>query len=145
MKTIFLAEDDPDDREFFEDALKRVSIPTVLTLSNDGVELMGNLKILTQHPPPHLIFLDLNMPKMDGFQCLQEIRNTPKYKEIPIVIFSTTNSDEAVNKTYDLGANFFIRKPPSFALLIKAIEKMLTTEMWEVPNRSKEFFFITIE
>lgn len=67
MKTIFLAEDDADDREFFEDALKRLSIPTVLTLSNDGIELMSNLEILTHHPPPHVIFLDLNMPKKDGF------------------------------------------------------------------------------
>jgi len=82
MKNIFLAEDDADDRMFFEDALKEVTIPTELTLSNNGLELMSNLEALTLHPPPHVIFLDLNMPFKDGFQCLQEIRNTVNTTQI---------------------------------------------------------------
>lgn len=141
---IFLAEDDADDRMFFEDALKEVTIPTQLTLSNNGLELMSNLETLTQHPPPHVIFLDLNMPFKDGFQCLQEIRSTSKLKDIPVAIFSTTASDDAINKTYELGASCYICKPPSFPLLVKTITTVLNREMWQVPQPSKEKYFLTI-
>ncbi|MCM4167406.1 Response regulator rcp1 [Arenibacter antarcticus] len=144
MKNIFLADDDADDREFFIDALKKVAIPTDLTLANNGLELMENLEVLTQHPPPHVIFLDLNMPLKDGFQCLHEIRNTPKLKNIPVVIFSTSDNDISVNKTYEQGANYYIRKPASFQLLIKSIEKVLVLEMWPSPRTPKENYILSI-
>tara|TARA_R110002049_G_scaffold68166_2_gene176858 strand:- start:1367 stop:1804 length:438 start_codon:yes stop_codon:yes gene_type:complete len=144
MKTIFLADDDEDDRDFFTDALKEVSLPTDLTQSNNGLELMKNLDILIQHPPPHVIFLDLNMPLKDGFQCLQEIRNTPKLKDIPVVIFSTSASDISVDKTYELGANYYVQKPSSFQLLVKSIEKVLTLEMWPSPRPKKENYILSI-
>ncbi|MCW3074217.1 MAG: response regulator [Flaviaesturariibacter sp.] len=144
MKNIFLAEDDADDRNFFEDALQQVTIPTHLTLANNGLELMNNLKTVTEPPPPHIVFLDLNMPLKDGFQCLEEIRNTPKIKGIPVVIFSTTASEDAVNKTYELGANYYICKPRSFDLLVKAIQTVLSLEMWQEPQPRKEKFVLSI-
>jgi len=144
MKNIFLADDDTDDRMFFEDALKKVTIPTHLTLANDGLELMSNLETVIEPPPPDVIFLDLNMPRKNGFQCLEEIRNTSKLKDIPIVIFSTTTNDDAVNKTYQHGANHYICKPPSFELLVKAIETVLTLEMWQKPQPPKEKFVLVI-
>ncbi len=140
MKNIFLADDDADDRMFFEDALKQLPIPTQLTLSNDGLELMSNLETVV----PDVIFLDLNMPRKNGFQCLEEIRNTPKLNDIPIVIFSTTANEDAVNKTYQLGANYYICKPHSFELLVKAIETVLTLEMLLKPQPPKENFILTI-
>lgn len=145
MKNIFLADDDADDREFFIEALKQVGIPADLTLSINGLELMNNLEILIQHPPPHVIFLDLNMPLKDGFECLQEIRNTPKLKEIPVVIFSTSDNNISVNKTYEQGANYYIRKPASFQLLVKAIETVLAIEMWQVPRPLKENYILAID
>jgi len=142
MKIIFLADDDADDRKFFEDALKKVTIPTNLTLASDGLELMSNLEKVIEPPPPDVIFLDLNMPRKNGFQCLEEIRNTPKLKDIPIVIFSTTTNEEAVNKTYQHGANYYVCKPTSFQLLIKAVETVLTIEMWQQPQPAKEEFVL---
>ena len=144
MKIIFLADDDADDRMFFEDALKKVIIPTQLTLSNDGLELMSNLEKVIEPPPPDVIFLDLNMSRKNGFECLEEIRNTPKLKDIPVIIFSTTASDDVVNKTYEHGANHYICKPQSFELLVKAIETVLTLEMWLKPQPPKEKFVLTI-
>jgi len=140
MKNIFLADDDADDRMFFEDALNQLPIPTQLTLSNDGLELMSNLETVV----PDVIFLDLNMPRKNGFQCLEEIRNTTKLKDIPIVIFSTTVNEDAVNKTYQLGANYYICKPSSFELLVKSIETVLTLEMLMKPQPPKEKFILTI-
>jgi len=142
MKIIFLADDDADDRKFFEDALKKVTIPTNLTLASDGLELMSNLETVIEPPPPDIIFLDLNMPRKNGFECLEEIRNSPKFKDIPIVIFSTTANEVAVNKTYEYGANHYICKPPSFVLLIKAVETVLALEMWQKPQPSKEEFVL---
>jgi CheY-like chemotaxis protein len=143
IKNVFLADDDADDRMFFADALKKVTIPTHLTLANDGLELMSNLETVIEPPPPDVIFLDLNMPRKNGFQCLEEIRNTKKLKNIPIVIFSTTANDDAVNKTYQHGANHYICKPHSFEILVKAIETVLSIEMWQKPQPSKEKFVLT--
>lgn len=132
MKTIILAEDDADDREFFEEALKEISIETTLTTVKDGAELMTVLdENLNEPPPPHVIFLDLNMPRKNGIECLKEIRETPKLKNIPVVIFSTSAFPTAIETSYSLGANCFIRKPNSHQLLKKAIETVLALNLWE--------------
>ncbi len=131
MKNIFLAEDDADDRMFFEDALNAINISSQLTLSNNGLELMKNLETLTAHPPPDVIFLDLNMPLKNGIECLKEIRETPKLKDIPIVVFSTTASESMVEKTYSLGANCYVCKPNSHQSLKKTIEAVLELDLWE--------------
>lgn len=127
-KRIFLAEDDADDRMFFEDVLKEVSISTNLVMADDGVELM-NVLDESVPPPPDVIFLDLNMPRKNGFECLKEIRQTAKLREIPVIIFSTSDNAQAIDKTYSLGANFYMQKPRSFALLKKAIETVLSKDL----------------
>jgi len=124
MKNIFLADDDPDDVMFFEDALTSLSVPTQLTIANDGVELMTTLDD-TVPPPPDAIFLDLNMPLKTGIECLAEIRNDPKLKDIPVVIFSTSENTKIIDTTYSLGANYYVVKPRSFDMLKKAIQTIL--------------------
>lgn len=123
-KFIFLADDDADDCMLFEDALREVSTSTELTTANDGVELI-NLMETAVPPPPDVIFLDLNMPRKNGFECLEQIRKTKKWASIPVVIFSTTGQEEMVKKVYEQGANFFIRKPGSFPKLKLAIQQIL--------------------
>lgn len=144
LRIVFLADDDADDRMFFEDALKQVNIPTQLTLANDGLELMQSLETIAEPPPPHVIFLDLNMPRKNGFQCLEEIRDNPNLKDIPVVIFSTTASNDAIDEAYRKGANYFICKPHTFALLVKTIEIVLAIEMWQQPHPVKEEFLLEI-
>jgi len=124
IKNIFLADDDIYDRELFQDALQELCTQSQLTCAEDGVELMTTLDE-TVPPPPYAIFLDLNMPGKNGYECLTEIKNTHKLKDIMVVIFSTTASQHAIEKTYSLGANYYISKPSSFALLKKAIETVL--------------------
>jgi CheY-like chemotaxis protein len=131
-KYIFLADDDEDDCMLFEDALKEVDDRTELRTANDGAELMNILE--TRIPPaPDVIFLDLNMPKKNGFECLAEIRNSQKFKDIPVVIFSTTGEEEAINRLYDQGANYFIRKPGSYPKLKMVIQKILAID-WPKKN-----------
>ena len=123
-KSIFLADDDADDCMLFEDALREVSESIALTTANDGAELIHLMKT-TVPPPPDVIFLDLNMPKKNGFECLEYIRQTEQWKDIPIVVFSTTGQEEMVKKVYEQGANYFIRKPGSFPKLKQAIRQVL--------------------
>ncbi|CAG5068270.1 Response regulator rcp1 [Dyadobacter sp. CECT 9623] len=123
-KSIFLADDDADDCMLFEDALREVSDSTELITANDGVELISLMET-TVPPPPDVIFLDLNMPRKNGFECLEQIRNTKAWERIPVVIFSTTGQEEMVRKVYQGGANFFIRKPGSFPKLKQAIKQVL--------------------
>ena len=143
MKYIILTDDDTDDCELFQDAVKELSIQTKLSILENGVALMATLEE-TVPPPPDVIFLDLNMPLKNGYEALIEIRNTPKLKGIPIVIFSTTASDDAVNKTYEYGANYYICKPSSFSLLVKVIETVLALEMWQTPQTPKEKYLLKI-
>ena len=126
-KYIFLVDDDEDDCLLFEDALREVCDTTELRTANDGVELMDILE--NKMPPtPDVIFLDLNMPKKNGMECLTEIRNDRKFKDIPVVIFSTSGEEETINRLYDQGANFYIKKPGSFPKLKQAIQYILAVD-----------------
>jgi CheY-like chemotaxis protein len=123
-RSIFLADDDADDCMLFEDALREVSCSADLTMASDGIELI-DLMESTVPGSPDLIFLDLNMPRRNGFECLELIRNKKQWKDIPVVIFSTNGQEDTVRKVYEQGANYFIRKPGSFQKLKQAIRQIL--------------------
>lgn len=142
IKNIFLSDDDADDCMLFSEALQELYSEgeARLTIANDGVKLMEVLD-KTVPPPPEVIFLDLNMPRKNGFECLQEIRTTPKLQEIPIVIFSTSSNSDIVDRSYDHGANYYICKPKSYPLLKKTIEYVLSfdgSKLGQRPER-KDF------
>jgi CheY-like chemotaxis protein len=143
MKNILLADDDADDRLFFEDALNEVGIPARLTIACNGLELMTNLDSISE-PPPLIIFLDLNMPRKNGFECLEEIRNSPRLKHIPVIIFSTTSHEDAISTTFLKGANHYISKPSSFTLLVKAIATVLAKDMLTEDPPTREEFVLKI-
>lgn len=143
-KKIFLAEDDADDRFFFEDALKALNLQTELAMAEDGEELMIALEE-TVPPIPYVIFLDLNMPRKNGFECLKEIRESDKLKDIPVVVLSTSDHENIIESTYSLGANLYIRKPSSYLLLRKAIEIVLTTDLIIGGQISKEKYYLDVK
>jgi CheY-like chemotaxis protein len=135
----FLADDDDDDRLLFEDALRELSRDTSLTMATDGVDLMEKLQE-TVPPPPSVIFLDINMPRKNGFECLAEMKQIEKFRAIPVVIFSTSNEDSTIDRTYRQGANFYIHKPRSFEKLKSAIQQIITID-WSLqtmqPSKEK--------
>lgn len=124
-KSIFLADDDGDDCLLFEDALREIDLHTQLTTAADGIQLMDILKN-TVSRLPDVIFLDLNMPCKNGFECLQEIKESPVWRFIPIIIFSTSAQPDTIDQVYEQGANYYICKPGTFPLLKKAIEYVLS-------------------
>lgn len=143
-KSIFLTDDDDDDCMMFIDALKELSIDNQLIIANDGVELMNALENMVP-PPPYVIFLDLNMPRKNGFECLKEMKQTPKLKDIPIVIFSTTCTPDVVDRTYHAGANYYVCKPNSFPLLIKALENVLSLDMNQLHKQPERNQFVLLD
>jgi len=138
-KRIFLADDDDDDCLMFRDALKELGIESHLVIASDGAELMSTLDD-TVPPPPYVIFLDLNMPRKNGFDCLKEMRRTPKLKDIPVVIFSTSCAVEIIDKTYHEGANYYVCKPNSFVNLKKTIDNIFSLDINDLqtqPDRNQ--------
>lgn len=126
---VLLADDDEDDRHFFKEAFEEIKIKTQVNTVNDGVELM-NLLSNPDTPLPNILFLDLNMPRKGGLDCLAEIKTFSHLKDIPIVIYSTSSSEEDIEETFVRGANVYIKKPSDFAVL-KSILKEVITINWQ--------------
>ena len=122
---LLLADDDIDDCTFFEDALEELSISATLLTVNDGVQLMNFLSAKSDNLPDAL-FLDLNMPRKSGFECLSEIKLIDKLKDLPVIIFSTSLNIEVVDLLYQKGANYYIRKPGEYDKLKKVILEAVT-------------------
>lgn len=128
-----MADDDEDDRLMAKEAFEENKLFNTLQFVNDGEELMNYLNKKDKYhehnaPTPGLILLDLNMPKKDGRTALKEIKATPELKRIPIVVMTTSKSDEDIIKTYDLGVSSFISKPVTFESLVEVIKTM--TSYW---------------
>jgi CheY-like chemotaxis protein len=123
---ILLADDDADDRSFFENALKEIPINTRLTTVNDGEQLMDYLSKNSEQLPD-VLFLDLSMPRKGGFECLTEMKDNIKLKDIPIVMFSTSYTQDfnyelgMIGVLYKLGVQDYIRKPGTIAQLKELI------------------------
>lgn len=121
---ILIAEDDADDRFLLETAFNENGFAEQLYFVPDGVELMRFLNKGKEEAQPSFILLDLNMPKKDGREVLGEIKSNPLLKDIPVVIFSTTNNEQEMKRCYQLGANSYITKPNSYHHLLEIIAQL---------------------
>ncbi|MES2775553.1 MAG: response regulator [Bacteroidota bacterium] len=122
---LLFADDDMDDCTFFEDALNELPISATLSTVNDGIQLMNYLSAKSGDLPD-VLFLDLNMPRKSGFECLSEIKLIDKLKHLPVVIFSTSFNSEVVELLYQRGAHYYIRKPGAYDQLKKVILEAIT-------------------
>lgn len=126
--TILMADDDEDDCMLAREALGESRLANNLHIVQDGEELLdylyrrGQYAEASNSPRPGLILLDLNMPKKDGREALREIKIDPHLRRIPIVILTTSKSEEDICRSYDLGANSFIIKPITFSSLVEVMK-----------------------
>jgi len=142
--TILIADDDEDDRLLAEDALRENRLVNDLRFVEDGEELMDYLKQRgkfsdpNQAPKPGLILLDLNMPRKDGREALEEIKSDEQLRRIPVVILTTSKAEEDILNTYDLGVNSFITKPVTFDGLVELMQLLgrYWFEIVELPGSS---------
>jgi two-component system response regulator len=126
---ILIAEDDADDRFLFKTAFEEKGYKDKIEFVENGIELWKFLENISEKPPrekiyPSFILLDLNMPKKDGREVLREIKQHPEFRKIPVVVFTTTNSENEVKRCYELGANTYVVKPVSFDSLLKVVEEI---------------------
>ena len=141
--TLLLAEDDPDDLLLARQALEKSRLASDLRCVEDGEELLDYLRRRGKYadpkhsPRPGLILLDLNMPRKDGREALREIKGDPRLRAIPIVVLTTSKSDEDVARTYNLGVNSYITKPARFSALVEVMQAIgkYWFEIVELPGR----------
>ncbi len=128
--TILMADDDPDDCMLAREALAESRLPNDLHVVSDGEELMdylyrrGKYSAPGSAPRPGLILLDLNMPKKDGREVLQELKSDPALRQIPVLVLTTSKAEEDIQRSYYLGANSYITKPVTFSSLIEVMQTL---------------------
>jgi CheY-like chemotaxis protein len=134
---ILLADDDPDDRDMTRRALDKNGLPHEFYSVTDGEDLLDFLHHRGKHAPPALsptpglILLDLNMPKKDGREALAEIKADRALRRIPVVVMTTSKSEQDIFRTYDLGSNSFISKPITLVALAE-VTKILGKYWFEI-------------
>ena len=142
---ILLADDDESDRLLFKEAFAELKVNSIVQTVNDGVQLMEwlnrkNIRL------PHLLFLDLNMPRKNGLECLKEIKRNEKLKTISIAIYSTSDNEKDMDETFLNGANVYITKPNDFNTLKQVLEKaVMTTHQYQDKLMKRENFLLRIQ
>ena len=124
LLNVYLADDDCDDRTFFSDALREIPLSSKIFEFNNGVDLMADL-LSSSIEKPDVIFLDLKMPMMDGFECLSEIRDLAKYANTPVIIYSTSYHPKEIDRLKEMGASLYLQKPSSYNQLKTLLHKCL--------------------
>ena len=122
-KDCILIEDDQDDQEIFLMALEKANAQTNCVIANDGVEGLKALSDLSYSP--QYIFVDINMPKMNGIECLRQIRKLDHLRDSRVIMYSTSSDAGIARQCKDLGADDFLTKPPGFAPLVAFLTNIL--------------------
>ncbi len=126
---ILLVEDNPGDARLTEEALREGKVHSNLNHVENGIEALAFLRQEGEYadaPRPDLVFLDLNLPRMDGREVLHEIKNDPDLKRIPVVILTSSGAEQDILSTYELHANCYITKPvdmQGFLTVVKSVEE----------------------
>jgi CheY-like chemotaxis protein len=129
-KIILLVEDNPDDEELTRMALKENNITNTVVVARDGVEAVDYLFSTGSHAGsdpsslPALILLDLKLPKMDGLEVLQRIRDNERTKLLPVVILTSSKEEQDIVASYKLGCNSYVRKPVDFSQFVEATRQL---------------------
>lgn len=140
-KIIFHADDDQDDRLLFLEAAAELDLQLEVHQAEDGQKL---LDYLYRNPSeiPEIVFLDINMPVKNGFECLKEIRNAEnRLKHLRIIMLSTSSSPENIELSYELGADFYAVKPSTFQGLKRLLASIMSLD-WSISKTNKEKFLL---
>ena len=135
--TVFYTDDDNEDIEFFKEVTSMLPNSPQVVSHNSGSKLLDAL--VNPPPHPHIVFLDLNMPGINGFEVLQRVRENQHLAHLPVVIFTTSSDERTIEKSRDLGASFFLPKSSSYPELKKSIQHALSID-WNSFNPNSDQF-----
>lgn len=127
IRCILLIDDDEDEYLILRDAVHMIEPDVTVAYETEYKE------DTIEESHPDLILLDINMPKKDGYECLKEIRNS-HFKDLPVIMYSTSDNQQSIRKAYETGANFYITKPTSFQVFLTAIRDLLCMKWRECPG-----------
>jgi CheY-like chemotaxis protein len=133
---VFLADDDEDDRDFFQEAIKKLNIGSSVIMVDDGEKAIRHFKSVKTMPD--FAFLDINMPVKNGFECLKYIKELYPGNNSHVIILSTSVAEKDINLSYELGASAYIQKPGSFLELTQYLDYCLN----ELPFSLKREHFL---
>jgi two-component system response regulator len=144
--TILMADDDPDDRQMTKEAFEEARLANELRFVEDGIELLDYLNRRGKYadpassPAPSLILLDLNMPRKDGREALEEIKADPRFRAIRVVILTTSKAEADIVRSYNLSAASYITKPVTFEALVDVIRTLgkYWLEIVELPSNGDD-------
>jgi CheY-like chemotaxis protein len=138
MINLLLADDDKDDRLFFDIALSEIDIPTQLHKVTDGEKLMTYLSIHI-FTLPDILFLDLNMPRKTGQECLSDIKSDSRLCQLPVIIYSTCLQEDLADSLYELGAHYYIQKTdiPGLQNILRTILTLQQQKKLSRPDRTR--------
>jgi DNA-binding response OmpR family regulator len=136
IHSIVLAEDNLEQCFFFQKALKEIEHNSQLTIVHDG----DNLIALLERFLPDILFLDLSMPCKDGMQCIKEIRDNNLYDGLPIVVFSVSKQNTAIQTAYGFGANLYFVKPNEYSELVSSLKSILSINWTNLKSITEKHF-----
>lgn len=129
-KTILLVEDNPDDEALTTRALRKAKIVNEIVVARDGAQAVDYLFAEGQYAgrdlsqPPSVVLLDLKLPKLSGLEVLKRMRSDPRTRLIPTVVLTSSSEDEDMLKSYEFGANSYVRKPVEFGAFVEAVGQL---------------------
>src|SRR5262245_40320036 len=129
---ILLVEDNPNDAELTQRALRKVKLGTKVAIARDGAEAIEDL--MGNKPKPKVVFLDLKLPKIDGIEVLRRTREDSRTRSIPVVVLTSSQEERDISECYKLGVNSYVVKPVEFDRFYKAVGDLAT--YWLVLNKS---------
>jgi CheY-like chemotaxis protein len=130
---VLIIDDDDDDRILLREALEEVGCRPLCLAASDGYEALKSLRN-ADYPKPEVIFLDLNMPRVNGIQCLRELKKDKSLQNIPVIIYTTSKQESDKEQTKTLGAAFFLTKPTSFNKLCQILLQLFETKILPEAN-----------
>lgn len=139
LKILFV-DDDLDESYLFNEALEYCKIDFEMVKAYDGNHLISYLH---NNDFPDVVIIDINMPNKDGLEALAEVRSHEKFKDLPLIMYSTNKNEESINNCYERGANMFVVKPADFDGMVQVVNRIISIDWKKPPKMSREEFVVT--
>ncbi len=140
FKSILVVDDDQDDRDILRSAIEKIDKEIVMYEVSDSKNIIEDISKLGCIP--EVIFLDINMPKMNGKECIKILFEDSRFKDIPKIMYSTSDSNRDIIETFELGANYYLQKPTSYQLLIRILKSIVNKELELYSPKGLDQYFL---